>query len=511
MGGARREPLVELNLTLAEFRALAERRDGPLLIPLFCRVPLPACPPSVLYQHLRDGRGCLLESLEGSEKVARYSLICTDPALFVSVGSDGSVDLAGDPRFAAIAASAEGNDPVDLIRSIMHRFEVAPADLPRFSGGMVGYFAYDIVSSIAPTVCPCARDDLGMPVVRFMLATDCLIIDHCEHEAFIVRTPLLAEESDPAAIYDGCRSAIAAAAGRLASLTGEVGIPATAPVPESPLPRMVSSLSREGYMEAVLRIKEHIFAGDIFQAVISRRIEAPAPADPFAVYRVLRSDNPSPYMYYLDFGDTAVVGSSPEMLVRVEGGRVTTVPIAGTRPRGATPGEDDALAAELLADEKERAEHIMLVDLARNDVGAVTAYGSVRLDEFMGVERFSHVQHIVSTVSGTLRPEYDCFDVLKACFPAGTVSGAPKVRAMQLIDAVEGTRRGPYAGAVGHIGFSGAMDMAITIRTAVVRGGTAYIQVGAGIVADSDPGSEWLETERKAGAMLRALGAEGGI
>ncbi len=490
---------------------MAERRDGALLIPLFCRVPLPNCSPSTIYRHLRQARGCLLESLEGSEKVARYSFICTDPGLFVSVGNDGAVSLTGDPRLTAIAASPGGNDPVDLIRSIMARFKVAAVDLPRYFGGMVGYFAYDIVSSLAPTVRSCARDDLLMPVARFMLATDCLIIDHREREAFIVRTPLLTENSDPAGVYEESSRAIAATVSRIASLAGETETPGAAPASQEPPPRTVSSLSREEYMQAVLRIKEHIFAGDIFQAVISRRIEAPAPADPFAVYRALRSGNPSPYMYYLDFGDTSLVGSSPEMLVRVEDGRVTTVPIAGTRPRGVTLEEDEFLAAELLADEKERAEHIMLVDLARNDVGAVTAYGSVRLDEFMGIERFSHVQHIVSTVSGALRPECDCFDVLKTCFPAGTVSGAPKVRAMQLIDEVEGTRRGPYAGAVGHIGFSGAMDMAITIRTVVVRGNTAYTQVGAGIVADSDPESEWYETERKAAAMLRALGPGGGI
>ncbi len=392
----------------------------------------------------------------------------------------------------------------------MGRFCVAPVALPRFFGGMVGYFAYDIISSTVPTMRPRARDDLRMPVARFMLATDCLIVDHREREVFVVRTPLLTEESDPAAVYEEADRAITATAGQIASLKDKA-IAAAAPSSEQRPVRTRSSISQEEYMQAVLRIKEHIFAGDIFQAVISRRIEAPAPEDPFVLYRALRSGNPSPYMYYLDFGDMSVVGSSPEMLVRVEGDRVMTVPIAGTRPRGTTPEEDDILAAELLADEKERAEHIMLVDLARNDIGSVATYGSVRLDEFMGIERFSHVQHIVSTVSGTLRPDYDCFDVLKACFPAGTVSGAPKVRAMQLIDEVEGTRRGPYAGAVGQIGFSGAMDMAITIRTVVVRGDTAYIQVGAGIVADSDPESEWYETERKAAAMLRALGSEVGV
>nr|WP_301663980.1 anthranilate synthase component I [Methanoculleus sp. FWC-SCC1] len=497
-------------MTSAEFQAAAGQRGGALLVPLFCRVPLPGCSPSALYGHLRTDRGCLLESLEGSEKVARYSLICADPELFVSVESDGSVTLTGDPRLMAIAASPDGDDPVALIRSVMGRFSVAPVALPRFFGGMVGYFAYDIVSSTVPTMRSCARDDLGMPVSRFMLATDCLIVDHHEREVFVIRTPLLTEESDPAAVYEETCRMIAATAERIVSLTDEAAT-AAAPAPEPRSVRTVSSVSQEEYMQAVLRIKEHIFAGDIFQAVISRRIEAPAPADPFALYRALRSGNPSPYMYYLDFGDMSVIGSSPEMLVRVEGDRVMTVPIAGTRPRGATPEEDDLLAAELLADEKERAEHIMLVDLARNDIGSVAAYGSVRLDEFMAVERFSHVQHIVSTVSGTLRPECDCFDALKTCFPAGTVSGAPKVRAMQLIDEVEGTRRGPYAGAVGQLGFSGAMDMAITIRTVVVRGDTAYIQVGAGIVADSDPESEWHETERKAAAMLRALGSGGGV
>jgi anthranilate synthase component 1 len=269
------------------------------------------------------------------------------------------------------------------------------------------------------------------------------------------------------------------------------------------------SVSKDVFHDAVERVKEHIAAGDIFQAVISRRMEFPLTGDPFGLYAALREINPSPYMYYLDFGDEKVIGASPEMLVRVEKRRVTTVPIAGTRPRGSTKAEDDRFAEDLLADRKERAEHTMLVDLARNDLGRVCRFGSVDVTEFMGIEKFSHVQHIVSTVSGILRDNLDCYDAFRSCFPAGTVSGAPKIRAMQIIGEQETCPRGLYAGAVGYIGFDRNLDFAIAIRTIQIRNGFASVQVGAGIVADSVPENEWKETENKAAAMLRAIEQSG--
>lgn len=441
----------------------------------------------------------MLESLEGGGKFARYSFICTAPAATVAVTADGLVTVSGDPRIREIAGDIEAADTIDAVRSFMGRFQAAPAPLPPFSGGVAGYFSYDLVSSIYPAVLPGAVEE---PVARFMLALDCLALDHQSGRLAVIRNLLITDGDDVEEEYARAADAVAAGAARIRDLS-----PAPPAGPDPAGVTASSSCTADEFSDAVLRIKEHIAAGDTFQAVLSRRLTCPAGGDPFGIYRRLRAKNPSPYMYYLDFGDLTVAGSSPEMLVRVEGDRVTTVPIAGTRPRGSTPAEDDRLAAELLADEKERAEHIMLVDLARNDVGAVSAFGSVAVEGFMAVERFSHVQHIASTVSGTLREGCDRFDALRSCFPAGTVSGAPKVRAMQVIGEVEELRRGVYAGAAGYISFSGTMDLAIAIRTVVVRDGVASIQVGAGIVADSDPGREWAETGSKGQAMLAALGA----
>jgi anthranilate synthase component 1 len=418
------------------------------------------------------------------------------------VTADGAVTVSGDPRIREIAAGIEAADAVDAVRSFMGRFRVAPSPLQRFSGGLAGYFSYDLISSIHPMFRAEPAEDLKEPVARFMLARDCLALDHHGERLAVIGNLLITDGTDAEEEYRRGRAAIAERVARIHDLIpASPGDPGRSGVP-------ASSCTPEEFSGAVLRVKEHIAAGDIFQAVLSRRLTCRIGGDPFDVYRRLRATNPSPYMYYLDFSDCQVAGSSPEMLVRVENGRVTTVPIAGTRPRGSTPAEDDRLAAELLADEKERAEHIMLVDLARNDVGAVSAFGSVSVEGFMTVERFSHVQHIVSTVSGTLREGCDRFDALRSCFPAGTVSGAPKIRAMQIIGEMEGLRRGIYAGAVGYLGFAGTMDLAIAIRTVIVQDGVASVQVGAGIVADSDPAREWAETTSKGRAMLAALGAE---
>ena len=337
-----------------------------------------------------------------------------------------------------------------------------------------------------------------------MMARDCIVLDHVAGKIFIFSSPVLTYDSDPGELYRASKARILALDRRIRDLERAGDEFFLLPGKTEALSRK-TKMPRPAFEEAVRRVKEYILAGDIFQAVISRKIECSLQGDPFHIYRALRMINPSPYMFYLDFGDLRVIGSSPEMLVRVERGKVTTVPIAGTRLRGKTPEEDERLAKDLLSDEKERAEHLMLVDLARNDVGRVSRFGSVRVDEFMSVERFSHVQHLVSTVQGTLSDHLTPFDALKSCFPAGTVSGAPKIRAMEIIEELEPERRGLYAGAIGYAGFDRTLEFAITIRTIVARGGKAEVQVGAGIVADSDPAREWDETENKGMALIRAI------
>lgn len=462
---------------------------------------LPPLSPPDLFSALRTDRGFLLESLGENETIARYSFLGADPRLSVTISQTGETRLSGTPDLTAIAESPDGETAVDRIRSIMQRFCYVHLKGPRFFGGMVGYFAYDLVYDIFPMVRPATDGD--SPVACFMLATDCIVYDHVRGRMSVFTCPVLTCDDDPEAVYDAGRDTLL---GTLRRIREAAAVPDD-PAEERPAGPVSSTLSRDAFMAAVGAVQEHIRAGDIYQAVLSRQLDCPLYRDPFQVYRRLRESNPSPYMYYLDPGDHQVIGSSPEMLVRVEGGRVMTVPIAGTRPRGRTPAEDAALAAGLLADEKERAEHVMLVDLARNDVGRVSRFGSVTVDAYMDIERFSHVQHIVSTVSGRLRDDIDCFDVLKACFPAGTVSGAPKVRAMQIIEELEGSRRGVYAGAVGYIGFNRSMDLAIAIRTVLARNGRASVRVGAGIVADSRPEAEWEETVAKGRAMLEAIGA----
>ena len=339
-----------------------------------------------------------------------------------------------------------------------------------------------------------------------MLTKDCIVLDHEERKLFIFSSPFLTYDSNPKFEYKRSFSKILALRDHIITLTsGSHADTPQRPVQDKKKVEYTPSISHEAFEISVRNIQEHIAAGDIFQAVLSRRIACSINSDPFAIYVALREINPSPYMYYIDFGDEQVIGASPEMLVRVEKRRVTTVPIAGTRPRGHDSRQDAELARDLLADPKERAEHTMLVDLARNDLGRVCRFGSVEVGEFMGIEKFSHVQHIVSTVSGMLKDNLDCYDAFKSCFPAGTVSGAPKIRAMQIIDEEETRNRGLYAGAVGYIGFDRNLEFAIAIRTVIVRRGRAFVQVGAGIVADSVPEKEWTETESKASAMLRAI------
>jgi anthranilate synthase component 1 len=495
----------KLNLGPDEYLTAVSNQPKPLVIPLCVELPLPRCSPLDVFLKTRTGNGFLLESMEGSEKIARYSYVGIDPACVITLGRD--VTATGNGAFVTIAREPEGENPVDRIRSILSRFNYVNLRAPRFFGGMVGYFAYDIVHSLFSQV---KNNKSGMAGetsdARFMLAKDCIVFDHRDRKLFIFSSPFLTYESDPAAEYRLCAAHIAALSRQIESIVEK---PQTQPIPPGKNPKkpleITDNTGKEAFVHAVEVIKEHIVAGDIFQAVLSRRMECAVGADPFPIYAALRAINPSPYMYFLDFGDEQVIGASPEMLVRVEKRRVTTVPIAGTRPRGQDESEDKRLAQELLLDEKERAEHTMLVDLARNDVGRVCKFGSVDVTEFMGIEKFSHVQHMVSTVNGMLMDHLDCYDALKSCFPAGTVSGAPKIRAMQIISETEPDARGLYAGAVGYIGFDRNLEFAIAIRTVSVKNGRASIQAGAGIVADSVPENEWIETENKAAAMMRAI------
>jgi anthranilate synthase component 1 len=504
------EPAPRLNLSEEEFIAAVEHQPRPLVVPLSLERPIPRISPLTIYAGLPGAKGFLLESMEGSEKVARYSLLGKDPDLTVTFGEKGQdTRIEGREPLLSIARSPGEGDAIGGLGALLQRFHFMNLRAPRYFGGLVGYLSYDVIYDLFPKVAQ-ARERAGKkpgspsPLAQFMLARDCVVLDHVKGKIFIFSSPVVTYESDPGELYRAARERILALDRRIREMEDEGDEFFLLPGKTDPLSRK-SSVPRPVFENAVRMVKEHILAGDIFQAVISRKIECPLQGDPFRIYRALRMINPSPYMFYLDFGDLKVIGSSPEMLVRVERGRVTTVPIAGTRLRGKTPEEDERLAEELRSDEKERAEHLMLVDLARNDVGKVSRFGSVKLEEFMSVERFSHVQHLVSTVQGTLSDHLTPFDALKSCFPAGTVSGAPKVRAMEIIETLEPERRGLYAGAVGYAGFDRTLEFAITIRTIVARGRKAEVQVGAGIVADSDPAREWEETENKGMALIRAI------
>jgi anthranilate synthase component 1 len=401
-------------------------------------------------------------------------------------------------------------DPSLAVRDLLRRFQPVPVPgLPRFQGGAVGYMAYDLVRHFERLPSQ-TRDDLGLPDAVFLFSDTLVVFDNLRHRLLVI-VNCLVEARDDASLdraYD-------AAAVRIGMVLAKLARPARPPGPlalSAPGPLVAlgeegftSTMSEVQFVDAVQRAKEHIAAGDAYQIVLSRRLDCALDADPFTVYRALRTINPSPYLFFLRLGKTTIVGSSPEVLVRVEGDRVDLRPIAGTRPRGASEKQDQGIAEELLADPKERAEHVMLVDLGRNDVGRVSELGSVKVTEFMVIERYSHVMHLVSHVVGRLRAGADALDVLRACFPAGTVSGAPKIRAMEIIEGIEPTRRGPYAGAVGYVSYSGNLDSCITIRTIVCHGNRASIQVGAGIVADSDPKTEWLETCSKARGLVLAL------
>ncbi|MBI5575647.1 MAG: anthranilate synthase component I [Deltaproteobacteria bacterium] len=442
----------------------------------------------------------LLESVEGGEKWARYSIIGFDPYLrYCASGGKVSIRKGGEER----VLPAEG-DPLrelaGIISGIRYRHEEG---LPRLSGGAVGFLGYDYVRSIERIPDTHASD--GTPDAQFLFPSRLVIFDNVKHTILIVAHGEVSGAADADAAYERCRRAV-----------GEVREILQGPLPWSEIPEGQKATGpffeapKEKFLSAVRKAKEYIRDGEIIQAVLSNRARVPTGRTPSEVYRVLRALNPSPYMYLLRLGDLSIVGSSPEILVRLEGGLVQLRPIAGTRPRGAAPEEDRRLEADLLSDPKEIAEHVMLVDLGRNDVGRVAEWGTVKVDELMAVERYSHVMHIVSNVVGRLREGQSAFDVLRATFPAGTVTGAPKVRAMEIIEELEPFRRGVYAGSVGYFDFNGGMDFCITIRTIVMRNGEAMIQAGAGIVADSDPEREWQEIRSKARILFRAIGVDDG-
>lgn len=455
------------------------------------------------------GYSFLLESVEGGERIGRFSFLGANP--FMVLRSKGrKVTVLEDGQSRDIELK-DGQDPLHVLKSQLTRFKWASdPDMPRFVGGAVGYIGYDMVRFFEDLP-DTSRDDLNMDDGVFVFTDTLLMFDHVRHRIRVICNARV--NGDPDAAYDSAIAKIDELVERLQS-----GVPA--PSPPSRLrgevrsveDRIESNFTREGFEKAVLAAKEYIAAGDCIQVVLSQRLSTPVHVDSFDIYRTLRSLNPSPYMFYLAFGDVTQIGASPEILVTEERGKVTVRPIAGTRPRGKTDDEDRMLEADLLGDEKERAEHIMLVDLGRNDIGRVCRYNSVEVNELMVIERYSHVMHIVSNVQGNLKPDKDQFDVLRATFPAGTVSGAPKIRAMEIIEELEPTKRGSYAGAVGYFSFSGDMDTCITIRTIMVKNGVAYVQAGAGIVADSVPANEYQETMNKARAMIKAIEfAENGL
>ena len=465
----------------AEFLELARHGN---LIPVYREIVADAETPVSAYQKMqKSGGSFLFESVEGGEHIGRYSF------------------LGSHPRKVIRVDKADGSDPLQAVEKEMAQFKpVTVPGLPRFTGGAVGFLGYEYIHQIEPSVHKPVSDDLHMPVLCFMITDTILIFDRVSQTIKIVANAHV--DGKPEAAY-------ASACARVDEIVHELQQPLESRALEfrkdAAEVHVTSNMTPERYADMIGKAKEYICAGDIIQVVLAQRFQAKIRASALDVYRALRSINPSPYMFLLDFGRFHLVGASPEVHVRCEDGKVEIRPIAGTRWRGKTSEEDVRLEKELLADEKERAEHLMLVDLARNDIGRVCDFGSVRVPEFMVIEKYSHVMHIVSGVEGRLQAGRSSYDLMRATFPAGTVSGAPKIRAMQIISELEQTQRGPYAGAVGYFSFNGNVDSCITLRTALLKDGVAYVQAGGGIVADSDANYEFQETVNKSKAMLKAI------
>jgi anthranilate synthase component 1 len=481
---------------------IAKAREGNL-IPVYKEIMADLETPLSAFLKLERGKySYLLESVEGGEKVGRYSFLGSNPEV-IFTAKVNTVTIEKNSKRRGLECSA---DPLANLAKMMGEYRpVSISGLPRFSGGAVGYIGYDAVRYFEklPDKNP---DDLGLPDLFFMITDTILIFDHVRHTIKIVSNAHVTDR--PERSYQEAIRKIERIEARIRKPLPSRQLelkPAAAEMP------FRSNTTRREFESMVDKAKRYIRAGDVIQAVLSQRLETKITASPFNIYRALRSVNPSPYMFYLQLGDVYLVGSSPEVHVRCEEGVVEVRPIAGTRPRGKNEDEDRALEQELLADPKERAEHIMLVDLGRNDIGRISRYGTVTPTELMIIERYSHVMHIVSDVQGRLCKGKDSFDVMRASFPAGTVSGAPKIRAMEIIDELENRRRGPYAGAVGYFSFTGNLDSCITIRTILIKGNKAYVQAGAGIVADSVPKREYEETLNKARGMLRAIAMAEGL
>ena len=477
--------------TFEEFKELAQRGT---FVPVYKEIVADLLTPVSAFLKVAEHSdyAFLLESVEGGEQVGRYSFLGKDPFLILrSRRGKTIIDRAG-------VTSESGKPFIPTLRELMAEFHspFVPG-LPRFTGGAVGYLGYDAAAWFEPVTLQgeaADEDEAG-----FMLFDTVLAFDHVRHRILIIANARITGDEDLESLYQFARAKIEFVEREL-----DRPLSKTARVEGAPL-TITSNVTKDEFEGMVRTAKEYIAAGDVYQVVLSQRFEAEFGGDAFMAYRALRHVNPSPYMYFIRMGDRSIVGSSPEMLVRVEGRKIQTHPIAGTRPRGKTEEEDLRMADELKRSEKERAEHVMLVDLGRNDLGRVSAYGSVKVPTYMTLERYSHVMHLVSIVEGRLADEYDRLDALVACFPAGTVSGAPKVRAMEIVAELENRRRGVYAGAVGYLDFAGNLDFCITIRTTVIEGGHAYVQAGAGIVADSNPTAEYEETRDKARAVIQAL------
>ena len=474
-----------------EFNALAAQGYNriPLVLETFADLDTPL---SLYLKLANQPFSYLLESVQGGERFGRYSIIgLPAKTRIVAHGKDIQV-LDGD----TVVESVENSNPLDFVKNYQARFKTPPYEgLPRFTGGLAGYFGYETVRYIEKRLANTVKPDaIDVPDVLLMVSEQLAVVDNLSGKLYFI---VYADATAPNA-YDQAKQRLQELMQKLRST---VTIPTSAATEKT---TASSEFGEENFKAAVKRAQQYILDGDIMQVVLSQRMSQKFSAPPLSLYRALRSLNPSPYMFYYDMGDHHVVGASPEILVRLENGTVTARPIAGTRPRGKSREQDIALAEELLADPKERAEHVQLMDLGRNDVGRVALTGSVKVTDNMMIERYSHVMHIVSNVEGKLKPGMDAIDVIKATFPAGTVSGAPKVRAMEIIDELEPSKRGIYAGAVGYLGFNGDMDVAIAIRTGVIKDHMLYVQAGAGIVADSVPDSEWMETQNKARAVLRA-------
>lgn len=500
-----------MNLDFNEFKSLSIKGN---LIPIYKKIMGDIETPVSAFLKLNKRPSFLLESVIGGEKWARYSFIGINPSMTI-ICKGKNVKVIHNTELGVYDAGVKVNnieveDPLTVLKDILSRFKpVAVEGLPRFFGGLVGYIGYDVVRSFErlPNM---RKSGIDMPDIFLMLADTVLIFDNFEQTIKIVSN-VHTEGRDIREAYEGAEKKIDEIIGKLKSKVksqeleiftqtsnlSQVDQPLTAD--------FSSNFTKEDFLNVITKAKEYVVSGDVIQVVLSQRFERQINSHPFDIYRALRTINPSPYMYYLDTVDAQLVGSSPEVLVRLEDDRIILRPIAGTKKRGKTEDEDIALQEDLKKDPKEIAEHIMLVDLGRNDVGKVAKIGSVKVTELMTVERYSHVMHLASNVEGKLKEGFDAFDVLRACFPAGTVSGAPKVRAMGIIEELEPTKRGTYAGAVGYFGYSGNMDTCITIRTLVIKDGKVYVQAGAGIVADSDPEKEYVETVNKAMAMLKAV------